>query len=134
MAEWSKALVLGTSLFGGVGSNPTSVRGGLAQSVECVVRNDEAWGSKPQFSIFSIHQQGFLFQKNMVPVGFEPTPPKRLELESSALDRSATKPSREKHYFNKIIGVFDKNLKKNGQYGDRTHDPWLIRPMLYHLS
>ena len=25
MAEWSKALVLGTSLFGGVGSNPTSV-------------------------------------------------------------------------------------------------------------
>ena len=24
MAEWSKALVLGTSLFGGVGSNPTS--------------------------------------------------------------------------------------------------------------
>ena len=23
MAEWSKALVLGTSLFGGVGSNPT---------------------------------------------------------------------------------------------------------------
>ena len=26
MAEWSKALVLGTSLFGGVGSNPTPVR------------------------------------------------------------------------------------------------------------
>ena len=25
MAEWSKALVLGTSLFGGVGSNPTPV-------------------------------------------------------------------------------------------------------------
>ena len=24
MAEWSKALVSGTSLFGGVGSNPTS--------------------------------------------------------------------------------------------------------------
>ena len=24
MAEWSKALVLGTSLFGGVGSNPTA--------------------------------------------------------------------------------------------------------------
>ena len=56
MAEWSKALVLGTSLFGGVGSNPTSVTilhrsGGLAQSVECVVRNDEAPGSKPGFSI-----------------------------------------------------------------------------------
>jgi hypothetical protein len=25
MAEWSKALVLGTSLFGGEGSNPSSV-------------------------------------------------------------------------------------------------------------
>ena len=25
MAEWSKALVLGTSHFGGVGSNPTPV-------------------------------------------------------------------------------------------------------------
>ena len=24
VAEWSKALVLGTSLFGGVGSNPTA--------------------------------------------------------------------------------------------------------------
>ena len=24
MAEWSKALVLGTSLYGGVGSNPTT--------------------------------------------------------------------------------------------------------------
>ena len=61
MAEWSKALVLGTSLFGGVGSNPTPVTfaarkhyriGGLAQSVECVVRNDEAPGSKPGFSSF----------------------------------------------------------------------------------
>ena len=58
VAERSKALVLGTSLFGGVGSNPTSVilicfdvlHGGLAQSVECVVRNDEAPGSKPGFS------------------------------------------------------------------------------------
>ncbi len=28
----------------------------------------------------------------MVQMGFEPTPPKRLELESSALDRSATEP------------------------------------------
>ena len=26
VAEWSKALVLGTSLFGGVGSNPTAAR------------------------------------------------------------------------------------------------------------
>ena len=65
LAEWSKALVLGTSLFGGVGSNPTPVtfasrrapevqsHGGLAQSVECVVRNDEAPGSKPGFSTFA---------------------------------------------------------------------------------
>ena len=30
--------------------------------------------------------------KKVVQVGFEPTPPKRLELESSALDRSATEP------------------------------------------
>ena len=30
----------------------------------------------------------------MVQMGFEPTPPKRLELESSALDRSATEPER----------------------------------------
>jgi hypothetical protein len=26
VAEWSKALVLGTSLFGGVGSNPTTAK------------------------------------------------------------------------------------------------------------
>ena len=56
MAEWSKALVLGTSNFGCAGSNPAPVIlfllcGGLAQSVECVVRNDEAPGSKPGFSI-----------------------------------------------------------------------------------
>ena len=36
----------------------------------------------------------YVFQKdkNVVQVGFEPTPPKRLELESSALDHSATEP------------------------------------------
>ena len=58
MAEWSKALDLGSSPSVGVGSNPTSVTlfsisGGLAQSVECVVCNDEAPGSKPGFSTFS---------------------------------------------------------------------------------
>ena len=56
MAEWSKALVLGTSYFDSAGSNPAPViftsSGGLAQSVECVVRNDEAPGSKPGFSTF----------------------------------------------------------------------------------
>ena len=57
MAEWSKALVLGTSYFDSAGSNPAPVifwhvTGGLAQSVECVVRNDEAPGSKPGFSKF----------------------------------------------------------------------------------
>lgn len=50
MAERSKALVLGTSFFGSVGSNPTPVIGELAQSEEYVVRNDEARGSKPRFS------------------------------------------------------------------------------------
>ena len=34
--------------------------------------------------------------ESMVEVGFEPTPPKRLELESSALDHSAIQPWREK--------------------------------------
>ena len=29
VAEWSKALVLGTSHFGGVGSNPTTIRSSL---------------------------------------------------------------------------------------------------------
>ena len=80
MAERSKALVLGTSSFESVGSNPTSVSifvclrrfqivfdpkthvestfelsscdGGLAQSEEYVVRNDKAPGSKPGFSMF----------------------------------------------------------------------------------
>ena len=33
--------------------------------------------------------------QKVVHVGFEPTPPKRLELESSALDRSATEPDRD---------------------------------------
>ena len=55
MAEWSKALDLGSSPSVGVGSNPTSVtllpsNGGLAQSVECVLCKHEAPGSKPGFS------------------------------------------------------------------------------------
>ena len=33
------------------GGAKISLNGGLAQSVECVVRNDEAPGSKPGFSI-----------------------------------------------------------------------------------
>ena len=57
MAEWSKALDLGSSPSVGVGSNPTSVtllpsNGGLAQSVECVLCKHEAPGSKPGFSTF----------------------------------------------------------------------------------
>ena len=50
MAERSKALVLGTSSFESASSNLASVTGGLAQSEECVVRNDEAPGSKPGLS------------------------------------------------------------------------------------
>ena len=38
---------------GGLTSSPLNVSGGLAQSVECVVSNDEAPGSKPGFSTFS---------------------------------------------------------------------------------
>ena len=34
--------------------------------------------------------------QKMVQVGFEPTPPKRLELESSALDHSAIEPLHDK--------------------------------------
>ena len=37
----------------------TTSIGGLAQSVECVVRNDEAPGSKPGFSIFNREQPFF---------------------------------------------------------------------------
>ena len=33
-----------------------------------------------------------LFNHNMVPAGFEPAPPKRIDLESIALDRSAIAP------------------------------------------
>ncbi len=45
-----------------MGSNPTGTtfypsNGGLAQSVECVVCNDEAPGSKPGFSIFWIYKR-----------------------------------------------------------------------------
>ena len=34
VAEWSKALVLGTSLLGGVGSNPTTAKNVLSQAVQ----------------------------------------------------------------------------------------------------
>ena len=56
VAQWIARL---TSNQAVVGSSPTGVgllasNGGLAQSVECVVCNDEAPGSKPGFSIFCI--------------------------------------------------------------------------------
>ena len=41
--------------------------------------------------------------KKMRPVGFEPTPPKRTELESAALDHSAT---------NAKFIIYTKNIKK----------------------
>ena len=34
LAEWSKALVLGTSHFGGVGSNPTTIKAVLPEKTE----------------------------------------------------------------------------------------------------
>ena len=51
----------------------------------------------------SIHKCCYYFEvkrsrsKNVVQVGFEPTPPKRLELESSALDHSAIEPLNESY-------------------------------------
>ena len=49
-------------------------------------------------------------KKYIHPVGFEPTPPKRIELESIALDRSAT-------------NAYDMNIQKyfNAGSGIRTH-------------
>jgi hypothetical protein len=55
MALWRNWIAHQTSNLGVAGSSPARVApfvstGGLAQSVECVVRNDEAPGSKPGFS------------------------------------------------------------------------------------
>ena len=53
-------------------------------------------------SLFPKRTKGFVVcgavkhKKTMVQVGFEPTPPKRLELESSALDHSAIEPLHDK--------------------------------------
>jgi hypothetical protein len=44
VAEWSKALVLGTSLFGGVGSNPTT-----AKKQFWVKKNNKVSGELKQF-------------------------------------------------------------------------------------
>ena len=59
---------------------PTHPNGGLAQSVECVVSNDEARGSKPRFSTFgglackaSIAQMVERKTLNLVVVGSIPT-------------------------------------------------------------
>ena len=58
MAQW---IARKTSNLKVAGSSPARVacfgimrRGGLAQSVECVVCNDEAPGSKPGFSTFDL--------------------------------------------------------------------------------
>ena len=60
-------------------------------------------------------------------VGFEPTLPKKLRPERSALDHSAKS----------ALLLFFIKIKKNKKYtycGDRTHDHWLKRPTLYRLS
>ena len=52
----------------------------------------------------------------MVHVGFEPTPPKRLELESSALDRSASEPSYQYGNISFLhLNVVSKNRTKSHQ-------------------
>ena len=91
-------------------------RGGLAQSEERNVSNVEAPGSKPGISIvvrmyifyarnsssYRIVYKKFKKWKkninNMHPVGFEPTHPKITELESIALDHSATDASYSNDY------------------------------------
>ena len=76
----------------------------------------------------------------MVQVGFEPTPPRRLELESSALDRSATEPSLDFRNNNVQYlindGLTKKKIadKKIATNGIRTHDLSLTKRVLYQLS
>ena len=72
--------------------------GGLAQSVECVVSNDEAPGSKPGFSIFAEHPcEASIAQMverktlNLVVVGSIPTGGALLDLPS--MDRNRRLPS-----------------------------------------
>ena len=50
MAERSKALVLGTSLFGGVGSNPTAATG-FGAKTPIVIDNSQFWESISDFTI-----------------------------------------------------------------------------------
>ena len=59
----------------------------------------------------------FRIKKSVVHVGFEPTPPKRLELESSALDRSANEPDLLKICKQKIIITNKKTSKKMPRVG-----------------
>ena len=62
-----------------------------------------------------------LCARKLVRVGFEPTPPKRLRPERSALDHSATSPS-------------SMAQRGRGHAGARTQDLRLIRATLYRLS
>ena len=50
-------------------------------------------------------------KRSVVQVGFEPTPPKRLELESSALDHSATEPVLYCKFKNVVRHLQDSNLR-----------------------
>ena len=49
MAEWSKALVLGTSHFGGVGSNPTTIK----RNFKSKVKNEIGKNSREDIFIFA---------------------------------------------------------------------------------
>ena len=72
----------------------------------------------------------------MVQVGFEPTPPKRLELESSALDRSATEPFQvpTNNLLMYVAPICLPNMEKKATNGIRTHDLSLTKRVLYQLS
>ena len=53
----------------------------------------------------------FLFKNFLAAVGFEPTPPQRLEPKSSALDHSATLPTISKNFcINQVTHYFKVNI------------------------
>ena len=67
--------------------------GGLAQSVECVVSNDEAPGSKPGFSTLFWTVKTFCSKKAKTPpAGFEPATP-GLEVRCAIQLRHGGKPT-----------------------------------------
>ena len=66
----------------------------------------------------------------MHPVGFEPTPPERIELESTALDHSATDAYKLIHIRCQIFGAAKKYiLARIANSEIRTRDPLFTKQM-----